>query len=131
MSHFKRFNVKKAKRLNYFTRSGRVKLKHDIDESRAGYIYIIDLGQGLYKVGKTVNFDRRLKDLQTGNPDAKAVLVERVIDRHAVEQAIQVLLKKSHQGREVFTLNEGSINRVRKVISQFQSQYPISDEIES
>ena len=86
----------------------------------SGYIYIFSIGHdSLYKVGKSVNWRRRLKALRAANPNLKAVLDILVRDRHAAELAVHEAIKYSRVEREIFRLSESDIDKIRDILVRF------------
>lgn len=56
-------------------------------DSRQGTVYVIqDLGTGLYKIGRTTNMNRRMRELGVGR-SARLVTSKQVRDANAVERA--------------------------------------------
>lgn len=88
--------------------------------SPIGYIYVFSIGHdNLYKVGKSVDWRRRLKALRAANPQLKAVLDVRVKDRHAAEKAVHSAIALHRIEREIFRLQERDIDNIRDVLVRF------------
>ena len=86
----------------------------------SGYIYVFSIGHdNLYKVGKSVNWQRRLKALRAANPQLKAVLDVRVKDRHAAEKEVHNAIALHKIEREIFRLQESDIETIRDILVRF------------
>lgn len=79
------------------------------NEGKEGYVYIFDLKNGYYKVGRTKNVLQRLKALQAGNPGIKCVWSAHVQNTYEAESALHKMFKKKKVEREVFALERGDI----------------------
>jgi hypothetical protein len=86
----------------------------------SGYIYVFSIGHdNLYKVGKSVDWRRRLKALRAANPQLKAILDVRVKDRHAAESAVHNAIRLHRVEREIFKLDDSDIERIRDVLVRY------------
>ena len=67
-------------------------------EIKEGFIYVISnpAWKGLYKIGKTIDLNKRLANLQTGDPfrSYKVESYEFVLDRHKTEKFVLLNLSK-------------------------------------
>lgn len=102
--------------------------KSKIDLSKQGYLYCCETsnkGEPVFKIGKTVNLQRRLEEAKTFKPDAKFVITcppcknqaeiynfqknyprKMVVDHHLAERVIHILLKGYRIGNtECFSVN--------------------------
>ena len=86
---------------------------------RGAYIYILALGRdGLYKVGKTVEIQRRIKDLSAANPSANLVGYGWVPNPRAVEANIHWLFGEQRATREVFRFGRRDLREIGRMIER-------------
>jgi len=86
----------------------------------SGYIYVFSIGHdNLYKVGKSVDWRRRLKALRAANPLLQVVLNVQVKDRNAAELAAHNVIRLHRVEREIFRLDESDIERIRDVLVRY------------
>lgn len=86
----------------------------------SGYIYVFSIGHdNLYKVGKSVNWERRLKSLKAANPQLKSVLNVRVKNRHDAESMVHKAIELHKVEREIFRLQERDIETIRNILVRF------------
>ena len=94
--------------------------------ARDGLVYVIRAGQtNLYKIGRTTNIDRRLRQLQTMN--SQPLTVVKLIQCHdaiAVESAFHQKFKLYRRQGEWFELSESAI---KLVTSSVANSYEYSD----
>ena len=78
----------------------------DADGSKAGYVYVIqDVYTGMYKIGRTKDLDRRLKELGVG-VSANLIKAQFFNDCHAVEKRMHKEYADSRlPGTEYFRLS--------------------------
>ena len=90
----------------------------------AGHVYIVGLGfENLYKVGCTVHIERRLKELQAANPNARCVWSAWVRDMKDVERQVHAVLKESRVDREIFKLSQESIFNINSFVNNIKEKY--------
>jgi hypothetical protein len=71
-------------------------------------IYLIKSGNGLYKVGKTRNLAKRIRDLQTGNPNKLEIVDSfQTDDPGTVEAILHDMLSPYHVKGEWFRIPKG------------------------
>jgi hypothetical protein len=93
---------------------------HRDPKDASGYIYVFSIGHdNLYKVGKSVDWRRRLKALRAASPQLKAVLDVRVKDRHKAETAVHSAIALHKVEREIFRLQETDIEKIRDILVRF------------
>jgi predicted GIY-YIG superfamily endonuclease len=91
---------------------------------KSRFVYIISLGYGsLFKIGKTSNFKRRLKDLTSANIKAHKVKCTLVWDADSCERRIHERYKKQNIKREIFRLNRKDLNSISHFINQQTEAY--------
>lgn len=87
------------------------------NEGKEGHVYIFSIEfDGLYKVGKTKDIARRLKDLQAGNPSMKVVWSAHVKNMDEAEYRLHNMFSKKRINREIFALTEGDIRHAMNTI---------------
>ena len=75
--------------------------------------YIIkDLSSGLYKIGRTTNFNQRFRNLSTGNINLKQILLIEGDE----EKFLHKLYQKKHIKLEWYNLNQNDINDLNELI---------------
>ena len=106
----------------------------DTDAPSQGYVYLIEeVNQDVrapkrFKVGKTVNPDKRLSDLQTGNPQKLDMRFDEVKDMNACEKellnALQNYKCKLGGGTEWFTAQPNQVGNLKgnftRIINKYQ-----------
>lgn len=95
---------------------------HRRQVSRDGHIYVVSLGyDDLYKVGKSVRVETRLKDLAASNTRICPILVRRVNKIAEAEAYIHRKLKKVKKwvDREIFRLCSDDIRAIDAMLDRF------------
>ena len=84
-------------------------------DGQGGYIYVIYLGMdNIYKIGRTVNIEARIKSLAAANPRLRADVVKRVADMYACESHLHAKYSdKRVDGRECYALRPGDIEKIQ------------------
>jgi predicted GIY-YIG superfamily endonuclease len=117
-----RLNLPKIERLNngFPTQTQ----THRTSIPRSGIVYVIQSGEtSLYKIGRTTNLERRLKQLQTMN--SHNLSIWKVIycqDAIAIETSLHHKFKSFRKQGEWFQLNEiclQEIERIAKTLTDF------------
>lgn len=86
----------------------------------SGYIYVFSIGHDdLYKVGKSVDWRRRLKALKAANPRLDVVLNVQVKNRHTAEIAVHNAIRLHRVEREIFRLSAGDIDKIRNILVRY------------
>ena len=98
-----------------------------------GYVYLIkednqdSTAPKRFKVGKTVNPDKRLSDLQTGNPQKLDMRPEEVEDMNACEKELLNALKnykcKLGGGTEWFTAQPNQVGNLKANFTRIVRKY--------
>jgi hypothetical protein len=70
----------------------------------AGYVYIFDVGDGLYKIGVSGNWQSRMATLGASNPNIRIVMAIRVGSAKQCEMHLHVTFRDVHHNREMFRL---------------------------
>ncbi len=82
-----------------------------------GYVYIVSLGfDSLFKIGKTRNFNNRIKTLKTSNPRLRKIVCIWVKDRHLCEKELHFRFRNKLLQREVFKLDNIDITKARQYL---------------
>ena len=82
-----------------------------------GFVYVLSLGyDNLYKIGKTIDSHRRLKDFQASNPKAKYCLCKWVHNRSKVEYDLHYIYKYQKKDRELYGLDQQAITDIEKYL---------------
>lgn len=82
------------------------------------YTYIIE-SQGLHKIGKTGNLEKRYKGIETNNPIFQVV---REIEGD-IEKLLHNTMKEKHVKLEWYKLNEEDIKLIDTIIESHKSTY--------
>lgn len=78
-----------------------------------GFVYIISLGfDNLYKIGKTKNVERRLKELSAANPLLKLITSAQFSDCGHVENNYHKMYESYHVERELFRFSQKTVNEI-------------------
>jgi hypothetical protein len=73
--------------------------------SRKGFVYLIKCGE-LYKIGKTTNLERRIKEFAVGNPYPLILVTSRYsLDIDSLERSFHIYYRKKRIKGEWFELN--------------------------
>lgn len=99
-----------------------------MEEKKQGYVYVVYIGENCFKVGKTIDLESRMKQLekQYGRADLVHLIQS---NRHSkFESYLQKLFSsKAVKGKnEVFSLTEIDIKRLKSVS---KVNYPVQNEI--
>lgn len=86
---------------------------------KKGFVYVVDIGiDGLYKIGKTVDLERRMKELQASNPLATLVVGLFVCNYGFVEKTVHDKYAKKKHSRELYHLSGHNIRDIRWYLKQ-------------
>lgn len=88
-----------------------------------GHVYVFRISEGLYKIGRTYNIEKRLKDLRAGNPNIKCVWSAWSRDCFELEKRIHVSMQGYHVVRELFNIPDGMIKSINQIAVGFNSRY--------
>lgn len=88
-----------------------------------GHVYVFRISEGLYKIGRTYNIEKRLKDLRAGNPNIKCIWSAWSRDCFELEKRIHVSMQNYHEDREIFRIPSGMIQNINQIAINFNSQY--------
>lgn len=117
---FTRFGRDKAlDMLNGKVFRDREKAYHEKCPGASGYVYIADIGDGLYKIGKTSDLAKRQLSLSAANPKFRIVFNRYVKDMGFVEKETHQKLAKCHVQRELFRLPEFELDQAKRCIENF------------
>lgn len=98
---------------------------------RAGYVYLLNARDtSKYKIGLTIDLDRRLKELNSGQaPDpVDCIYSIRVSDMGVVENALHQRFSAYHHHGEWFIFELRDLDLVRAEYDRLRSQYPYRTE---
>lgn len=98
--------------------------KKEEKRNSIGYVYLITDGRK-FKIGKSKDFEVRLRQLKKANPELKPLVIAKVQGYDNVEE---LLLAKYHSKRivgEWFSFNEKEVNAVIKYLKELHTE--ISD----
>lgn len=87
---------------------------------KAGYVYVIQLGEYTYKIGMTGNVEKRLSNLKTSNLNAKLVLSFRMPDMKSAERRLHDIFKSRRIDREIFNLSNRDVYAAEKILTKLQ-----------
>lgn len=90
---------------------------------REGHVYVFLISEGIYKIGRTYDIQKRLKALRAGNPNIKCVWSAWSRDCYELEKRIHVSMKNFHIDREFFSLHPGIIKNINSIAVSFNSKY--------
>ena len=82
---------------------------------KAGYVYVIINGNGLYKIGKSLNPEQRLKSLTLG--DKGKILIKnhyKYQNYNEIEKELHVIFNSKKISGEWFELNEQDLEFIKK-----------------
>lgn len=88
-----------------------------------GHVYVFRIADGLYKIGRTYNIAKRLKDLQAGNPHIKCVWSAWSPDCWELEKRIHVEMEGYHVDREFFNLSPDMMLEINNIAIIFNGKY--------
>jgi thymidylate synthase len=92
----------------------------------AGHVYIFSLGHdGLYKVGRTYNIEKRLKALQAANPLMRCVWSAWVKDMREAERILHKQFQAHRLDREIFQLTSAHILHANQVVNNMREGYEV------
>lgn len=103
-----RYNSVQKKRGDQPTRNG-----------KSGFVYIFK-SQGLYKIGRSGNWEARLRDLRTGNPDISVVATYRVTDCVKAESDLHRRYQRKCEAGEWYKLEGVHLNKISKVLKKYE-----------
>lgn len=86
-----------------------------------GYVYIIYVGDNLYKIGKTVSLERRLKELD----EVRAVRMIRAENITQLETKLHNYFsgKRVSRGQELFKLNDEDILYIHQLPDEWEDNH--------
>ena len=107
---------------------GKNKIVYEPTKSSIGYIYIIQC-HNFYKIGKTFDIEKRLSQLQVGNPYKLEMLRYIKIPEHEyAEYVLQtILFKEKWERGEWFKLDDADLIILKKALDEFEKQSSIKD----
>lgn len=86
-----------------------------------GYVYIVWLGrENFYKIGLTVDMDRRMEALKSSNPWVEERHCIPVINSAKIEKQLHRLFKKQCLEREIFFLSDEDIEQAVILLKQYE-----------
>ena len=91
---------------------------HTKTDLRAGCLYVVSLGNGLYKIGRTTNLKRRLVALSSANANLDLVGVWAVPDPGTAETVAHEIFARFHQEREWFRIPNDELVHVVERLSR-------------
>lgn len=87
-----------------------------------GFVYIFRLGHdGLYKVGMSKNWQRRLKQFKVTNPSIVCSYSAMVTDMRLCERLVKELFKWCKKGGELYKLPHGYSKKVDNLLYPYRS----------
>lgn len=89
-----------------------------------GYVYIFDIGDGVYKVGMSGNWQARMAALGASNPNIKMIVAIRVQNAKHCETHLHVTFKSVHLKREMFRLTSEHISYAEQYLNENVPQHP-------
>ena len=99
-------------------------VKTDGPASSEGYVYYITDDMNNFKVGRSVDPYRRLRDLQTGNPNELKIITKKVSDMAECEKRLLEKMEKRFEstggGTEWFT---GDVKKARRVFHDVAGRF--------
>ncbi len=98
----------------------------------AGYVYIFSLGfNNLYKIGRSKNWQRRLREYKTGNPQMKSVCVCEFPDANRIEWYMRFINSryryKRHEVNEIFKFSQAKLTEAINHLNFFAEHGLFSD----
>jgi len=98
----------------------------------AGFIYVVEMeGQGIFKIGRTVNIEKRLSQFGIQPPFRYKLRFAYRVDNHdRVEHYFHVIFKKSRLNGEWFRLNEIQVEAIRAELLRLQCEWLIDRIVE-
>jgi T5orf172 domain len=108
---------------SWFSSSPRKSGYSERGEEQKQYLYAIryaDSSGQLYKVGKTINLDQRLRTYRTLLPGGKWFYTVHVNDMHMSEKILHAMLKMKgrHVEREIFRSDGSSVKNLMELVQQ-------------
>lgn len=93
-------------------------------KNNPGYVYLIKNNSGSYKIGITINLERRIKTFQTAN-DNKLVLIDFTVvkDRILVEKTLHSKLKYKRLSGEWFQLTDIEVETIRTIFKELYTYF--------
>jgi hypothetical protein len=87
-------------------------------EKKYAYVYLMGMGNGLFKIGWTVNVHTRLTEFKTGNPLLELVHAEHVLNAHGCERALHHRFQEKRVSGEWFRLSESDIAAIKAYLAE-------------
>jgi len=107
-------NQRKKEELSCMRESKKQKLKEKV----SGYIYVIE-STGLYKIGRTLNIQSRMKTYVTENPHPTKLIIDaQVNDYESVEKTLHKTFKNKRVRGEWFNLNKKDLIEIKEICKQ-------------
>lgn len=94
------------------------------------YVYLLKVsGEGIYKIGVSKNVERRVKQLQTGNPE-KIEIIKTFLSQYPykIENVLHRRYKVKHVFGECFQLTNEDINHFEESCRICETNFEILDE---
>ena len=101
-----------------FLYNGKIRLNYGKlkDKSTSGFIYVADIGNGLFKIGKTSDPEKRLRTFTASNPGVSFAVLTRVVDMHFAERALHYVFRRFNKERELFRLGPKQLKKAEKLL---------------
>ena len=99
------------------------------DTAKSSYVYIgkdIEDARSLYKIGRTINLNNRLRQYKTGQPNFEYIIKIKTVDSKSLELRLKNEFKKYAYHNEVF--KNININYVKKLLRKW-GYYANADQI--
>lgn len=90
---------------------------------KEGHVYVFLISEGVYKIGRTYNIQKRLKSLSSGNPGIKCIWSAWSRDCFELEKRIHIAMRNFHVDREFFSLTPGIIKNINDIAVKFNQRY--------
>ena len=92
-------------------------------DGRPGHVYLIDLGNGLYKIGRSTDPKKRLKDFRTTNPEARIIANGLVGHNTRTEYELHMLYSGKRVAGEIYRLEPTDIDWICDQIAVASRDY--------
>ena len=94
------------------------------DEETVGYVYLVEMGdQGIYKIGKTINVEKRLAQFGIQPPfPYRLLFAHRVPDMHRSESWLHKLYGEYRLNGEWFRLDDCQVKAIDQHLLTWQAE---------
>lgn len=92
--------------------------------NRSACVYILAVGNDIYKIGRSKDFENRFKALSAANPSLKTIALAYVKDAAKVESKLHKKFKNQRLERELFELSVEDLKLAQDILDNHQPSHP-------